>query len=65
MFGEYGVFPILKPITKKSGFFCSVLTAALQDGNEKVQIFKGRITPEGKIENKEMPEDVYECKLPW
>lgn len=65
MFGEIGLFPYPETEYEKTGIFCSVLTTTLPGGNEKVKIFKRRITPEGKIENKAMPEGVHECRLPW
>jgi hypothetical protein len=61
-FGDGAVFQDL-PITnfEKTGIFCSSITY----GQTHSIHFKRRITPEGKIENKEIEGGYKECKAPW
>lgn len=46
-----------------TGIFCTEYMAGKYD--EVVRHFKRRITPEGKIENKEIQGSYMDCKAPW
>jgi len=64
-FGDgIGFYPYPETHYDKTGIFCSTIVTK-PNGEEKYQVFKRRITPEGKLESKALPDGVTECKDPW
>ena len=66
VFGDMGLLPFPETHYGTTGIFCSIYTYTAGEGRtQEYKVFKSRITPDGKIENKEVTDGSKTCKDPW
>ena len=66
VFGDNdGFYPYSSTHYEKTGIFCSMYVTKPIGGIERIQLFKRRITQDGKIESKPEADGSRECTAPW